>query len=121
MASPMRSLLFVVRLASFTGFCYHVSLCTWARQDACLNVRLREHVSTITNSASANLRALCKKCGYHPLFDETVVLYRHNNHFVRELVEAFFINEHSNKCVSKSSITLHGQKHALIGTMFSNP
>lgn len=75
----------------------------------------------IMNLPSANLPALYKNRGCHPLLDETVVLYRHNDHIVRELVEVLLIKEHNNNnnnSVTKSSITLHMKEHAIFATMF---
>lgn len=66
----------------------------------------------------APIYLLIAKSKCHPLFGDTEVLYQHRDQTVRELVEAYFIKEHNDKCISKSSIILHGKEQALIGTMF---
>ena len=45
----------------------------------CLNIRLREHRSSSTGTASSHLALHCRDCACTPLLDKAIVLYKHRD------------------------------------------
>ena len=75
----------------------------------CVNVRLKEHLSSLTASGGLHLPAHCRECGCQPMAQETTCLYRHRDKCTREVMEAFYIEREGEGCVSKPSVAL-GEK-----------
>lgn len=79
----------------------------------CINVRLMEHRSSLKNNPHAHIT---RHCATHkdktqaqccPLFENTSVLWRHRHQLTREVIEAFYIRKHEDKCISHASVALH--------------
>ncbi|KAM7306809.1 uncharacterized protein ISCGN_010468 [Ixodes scapularis] len=72
----------------------------------CLNIRLREHRSSLTGTASSHLALHCRDCACTPLLEKAVVLYKHRDQKAREIVEAHRIKKEGSACVSQASLIL---------------
>ncbi|XP_065304288.1 uncharacterized protein [Dermacentor albipictus] len=86
----------------------------------CLNVRLAEHSNKVESIAiDGHLAAHCRKCDANapcfPLFERTVVVYRHRNKITREIVEAAEIARAGEECVSTPSIFLSRKELEFLG------
>lgn len=76
----------------------------------CLNVRLREHHSSLKGKPYTHLAQHCSKCGFQPrcqpLFTDTVVVFKHRDRATRELAEAFHIRIKGPDCRSHPSLSI---------------
>uniref|UniRef100_A0A224Z5Y8 Tick transposon n=1 Tax=Rhipicephalus zambeziensis TaxID=60191 RepID=A0A224Z5Y8_9ACAR len=75
----------------------------------CLDVRLREHPSSLTGRPFTHLALHCKGCkkgSCKPPFEQTTVMQRHNGSTQREIIEAFLIGRERNCFISYLSINL---------------
>lgn len=54
-----------------------------------VNIRLREHLSSLQRFFFIHLPLDCSECGCTPCFNNTDILYSHKKQVSRELVEAF--------------------------------
>ena len=72
----------------------------------CLNIRLREHHSSLKGTAYSHLAMHCRDCGCEPCFTDTTVLFQHIDQTSREIVEAYHITKNRSSCVSQPSLTL---------------
>lgn len=82
----------------------------------CLNIRLREHFSSLKGSPYSHLAMHCRQCGCQPLLTDTTVVYRNRNKVSREIVEAFLIQKNDLDCVSQPSLSLHPCELAFLTT-----
>lgn len=73
----------------------------------CLNIRLREHHSSLKGAPSTHLALHSRQCGCSPMWKETSVLFRHRERVTREITEAYVIERQGSKCVSQPSLLLH--------------
>ena len=74
----------------------------------CVNERVGEHATSITRREGANLPAHCSSCmGCEPVFTKVKILGRSKERVGRELLEAFYIKELGDNCVSDTSVTLY--------------
>ncbi|CAN7938449.1 unnamed protein product, partial [Ixodes hexagonus] len=71
-----------------------------------LNVRLREHRSSLAATACSHLALHCRDCFCQPLLEKAVVLFRHKDQKAREIVEALNIRKGGSSCVSQASLAL---------------
>lgn len=72
----------------------------------CFNERAKEHNLNVRNKTGSFLAEHCKQCGCAPTFENTQFLKKANGKTEREIVEAFFIREAGDSCISKPSILL---------------
>uniref|UniRef100_A0A6M2CYP7 Putative tick transposon ovary overexpressed n=1 Tax=Rhipicephalus microplus TaxID=6941 RepID=A0A6M2CYP7_RHIMP len=96
--------------------CGHVYV---GQSGRCLNIRLREHHSSLKGTPTSHLALHCRQCGCTPMFDQTAVLFRHREQLTRELVEACFIRKRGEKCVSHPSVLLHDKEFSFLMSTFS--
>uniref|UniRef100_A0A6M2CNN5 Putative tick transposon n=1 Tax=Rhipicephalus microplus TaxID=6941 RepID=A0A6M2CNN5_RHIMP len=80
----------------------------------CVNVRLREHDSSLKSVGASHLAAHCRECGCYPLFQDTEVVFRSKNKLTRELTEAFHIRKRGEQCVSQPSVLLHDKEFVFL-------
>lgn len=74
----------------------------------CVNERAAEHASSLERREGANLPAHCNKCvGCEPLLKKIKILGRSQTRVGRELLEAFFVKDRGDKCISDTSVTLY--------------
>lgn len=92
------------------GAVYHIPFacgrCYVGQSGRCLNVRLREHHSSLKGTAYSHLAMHCRDCGCEPGLSDTSVIFRHDNKLTREIVEAYLIKEKGDGCVSQPSLSL---------------
>lgn len=81
----------------------------------CLNVRLREHGSSLNRVPSGHLSTHCKGCGCTPFLHDTTVLFRHGDQKARKIVEAYKIQKMSDSCVSALPLSLLDNKLVYLG------
>lgn len=72
----------------------------------CINIRLREHLSSLQGRPFTHLALHCADCGCTPCFNNTDILYNHKKQVPRELVEAFHISSQKDDCISNPSLIL---------------
>lgn len=72
----------------------------------CVNVRLREHRSSLKNTPYSHLASHCVSCKCQPLFENTIVLFRHPHQTTREISEAYHISRNTDQCISHPSLSL---------------
>ena len=72
----------------------------------CLNVRLREHASSLKGTPSTHLSLHCRQCGCAAELNKTAVVMRHRDQRTHEIAEAFEIIKARDRCVSQPSIAL---------------
>lgn len=100
----------------------------------CLNVRLREHNSSLKGAPYSHLAMHCKKCtgrpelpltltdgnqnheecACHPELPHTTVLDKHRKRATREIMEAFYIKKEEKTCVSQPSVLLSDAEFAFL-------
>lgn len=80
--------------------------CYIGQTGRCLNTRLREHKNNLSNNYGSHLAAHCKGCKCTPLFHKTTVIFRHRDDAAREVMEAFFIKNAGESCISSPSVAL---------------
>ena len=83
----------------------------------CLNVRLREHNSSLIGRPFTHLALHCKGCDQgscKPAFDHTTVIYKNRGSVHREIVEAFVIQREGLDCISHPSISLQEREIAFL-------
>lgn len=83
----------------------------------CLNIRLREHHSSLLGRPYTHLALHCKECqveGCKPLFEKTTVMYRPRGRTQREIVEAYQISREGPLCVSHPSVSLQDAELAFL-------
>lgn len=73
----------------------------------CVNIRLREHRSSLKSTPYSHLASHCDTCKCHPLFEKTVILFRHPLQTTREISEAYHISRNADQCISHPSLSLH--------------
>lgn len=83
----------------------------------CINIRLREHLSSLKGRPCTHLALHCNACGCTPCFDNTVILFKHHNKTSREIVEAFHISHQKEDCVSHPSATLLDKELSLLSAL----
>ncbi|XP_064482825.1 uncharacterized protein LOC135395309 [Ornithodoros turicata] len=92
------------------GVIYSIPLscgrCYIGQTGRCVNIRLREHASSLGGTPSGHLALHCSRCVCNPMFQDTVVVAVSSNALTRELVEAYAISKMGVKCVSQASVTL---------------
>ena len=81
----------------------------------CLNIRLREHHSSLKGGAYSHLAVHCRECGCEPRFSDTNILYTHQDQLAREVVEAYHIAKQKPVCVSQPSVNLVDSEIAFFG------
>lgn len=76
--------------------------------ERCVNDRLREHAQKINKKEDkgAHLVAHVTACGCDARFYETTILGRSGNASSRLALEAFFIKQNRERCISEPSISL---------------
>ena len=72
----------------------------------CVNVRLREHHSSLKCRPSSHLSLHCAECKCTPRFDDTTIIFQNGDQTVREVAEAFFIARLKDSCISRPSLSL---------------
>lgn len=80
----------------------------------CLNIRLREHDSSLKGRPCTHLAVHCKECGCAPIFEQTVVLFSHPKQTSREIAEAYFISRHKDVRISNPSVALLDKELSLL-------
>uniref|UniRef100_A0A224Z1G1 Tick transposon n=1 Tax=Rhipicephalus zambeziensis TaxID=60191 RepID=A0A224Z1G1_9ACAR len=85
----------------------------------CINVRLREHLTSLTAAGGLHLPAHCRVCGCQPMADEATCLFGHRDKCTREVMEAFFIEREGERCVSKPSVALGEKEVRYLGSALS--
>ena len=73
----------------------------------CVNDRMREHANNLKKDFTAHLSAHCKTCSCVPRFNDVRILGRNHDKTARELLEAFYIKEKNDNCVSQTSVFLY--------------
>ena len=82
----------------------------------CINVRLREHLTSLTAAGGLHLPAHCRECGCQPMADKATCLFGHRDKCTREVMEAFFIEREGERCVSKPSVALGEKEVRYLGS-----
>uniref|UniRef100_L7LY07 Putative tick transposon n=1 Tax=Rhipicephalus pulchellus TaxID=72859 RepID=L7LY07_RHIPC len=72
----------------------------------CLNERMREHNLAVKEKYGGHLDIHCRSCGCIARFEHVTVIGRARERTEREIIEAYFIRQYKDKCVSMASITL---------------
>lgn len=80
----------------------------------CVNVRLREHHSSLKCRPSSHLSLHCAECKCTPCFDDTTILFQNGDQTAREVAEAFFIARFKDKCISHPSLSLSDKEIDLL-------
>lgn len=83
----------------------------------CINIRLREHLSSLKGRPCTHLALHCNTCGCTPCFDNTVILFKHHHKTSREIVESFHISHQKADCVSHTSVTLLDKELSLLSSL----
>ena len=80
----------------------------------CLNEHLREHSNNVRNGNNGHLATHCQKCSCTPKFEQCTVISRNRNQSARLVVEAKYILERAESCVSIASLTLSKKEIAFL-------
>lgn len=82
----------------------------------CFNERAREHNWAVENKAGGHLSDHCKRCKCSPLLDRTKFLRKARGRLEREIMEALFIRQAGDNCVSTPSLSLTDKEVAFLNT-----
>lgn len=72
----------------------------------CLNMRLREHHSSLKGPPFSHLNTQCAACGCTPEFRRTTIVFRHTESRIKEIAEAYAISKNGDACFSAPSTAL---------------
>lgn len=68
----------------------------------CLNDSLHEHNNNVRNAKEGFLAIHCCYCGCTPMFEETMIIGRHEDQRTREIIEAAQKVHQGSSCISKA-------------------
>ena len=80
----------------------------------CLNVRLREHESSLKGAQYSHLAMVCKECTCQRKLCDTEIIDKHKKRTTREIIQAFRINKGGDKGVSQASLLLTDSEFAFL-------
>lgn len=72
----------------------------------CINDRIREHRTCLNNERGSNLAEHVRQCRCSPDLKSVTIVGRGSTKQEREIIEAFFIYKHGEKCVSEPSVVI---------------
>uniref|UniRef100_A0A131YFQ7 Tick transposon n=1 Tax=Rhipicephalus appendiculatus TaxID=34631 RepID=A0A131YFQ7_RHIAP len=81
------------------------------RAGGCVGDRTREHAGGLGKDIVAHLSAHCGTCSCVPRFGDVRILGRSHDKTARELLEAFYIKEKNDDCVSQTLVFLYNAEH----------
>ncbi|KAH9364408.1 hypothetical protein HPB48_012722 [Haemaphysalis longicornis] len=77
-------------------------------------LRLLEHKRTLQGDKHSQAAQHCAKCGCAPVFEDTVVIAKHKDQRVREIIEAYHMRKKAEKCVSIPSMSLAENEYVFL-------
>lgn len=80
----------------------------------CVNIRLREHQSSLQGRPLTHLTMQCAECRCEAKFAATEILFKHRDRTTREFAEAFHINTRASSCIIRPSLAIYAKEGTLL-------